>query len=103
MESSSFDLEKNGGILMLSDGPSALEEEKQETGNTSISKGDDAKSVELAAQVATEYPQGTGLALVVVVVVLSIFLASSEPFLSRLYLNFSPHTCQKTKVLYGLG
>ena len=82
MASSSLDPEKEGRNPILSDGStstrvlSVQEEEKEETGNASISKDDEA--VEPPAQDASEYPQGTSLAFIVVALVLSIFLASLD-------------------------
>lgn len=86
MASSSLDPEKERRNPMLSDGststrvPSALEKEKEEMGNASISKDDEAKAeaVEPPVQDASEYPQGTSLAFIVVALVLSIFLASLD-------------------------
>lgn len=81
MASSSLNPEKEGRNQMPRDGPastpvpSALEEE---TGNASINKDGEAEAVEPPAQDAGEYPLGISLALIIVALVLSIFLASLD-------------------------
>lgn len=58
--------------------PSALEEEREKTSDTGISENDEDKDVESPAHDASEYPQGTSLAFIVVALALSIFLASLD-------------------------
>lgn len=84
MATSVLDPEKERRNLILSGGStstqvsSVLDEERGESGNTSIGEEGEAKVVEPPAQDANEYPGGATLALIVVAIILSIFLASLD-------------------------